>query len=123
MRYSQTVLDHFYHPRNVGSFVVDQYVGNAVVGTKGNGDVIQFQIQVMGGIIHEARFKAHGSCPTIAACSMLTEWVRGKTLVFADEITAPQLLQALDLPDIKLHCTFLAVDALKKTIQDYLMKC
>ena len=121
MSYSRAVLDHYENPRNVGAFNAhDVSVGTALVGAPSQGDVIKFQIRVDDtGIIYDARFKTYGCCAAIAASSLVTEWVKGKTLEQALGIRNTDIAKELDLPSLKIHCSILAEDAIKAAVQDY----
>ena len=119
--YSDKVLDHYENPRNVGKFTDDEEnVGTGMVGAPACGDVMRFQIKVSSdGIIEDARFKTYGCGSAIASSSLLTEWVRGKSLDEAGEISNIQIAQELSLPPVKIHCSVLAEDAIKAAIKDY----
>lgn len=121
MAYSDKVLDHYENPRNVGSFdKADTTVGTGMVGAPACGDVMKLQIKVNGnGIIEDARFKTYGCGSAIASSSLLTEWVKGKTLEEASEIKNSQIAEELALPPVKVHCSVLAEDAIKAAISDY----
>ncbi|MGM0552665.1 MAG: Fe-S cluster assembly scaffold IscU [Pseudomonadota bacterium] len=121
MAYSDKVLDHYENPRNVGSFdKSDEHVGTGMVGAPACGDVMKLQIKVNDeGIIEDARFKTYGCGSAIASSSLLTEWVRGKTLDEASEIKNTQIAEELALPPVKIHCSVLAEDAIKAAISDY----
>ena len=124
MAYSEKVLDHYENPRNVGSFEKgDTSVGTGMVGAPACGDVMKLQIKVNGsGVIEDARFKTYGCGSAIASSSLLTEWVKGKTLDEAGEIRNSQIAEELALPPVKLHCSVLAEDAIKAAITDYKQK-
>jgi nitrogen fixation protein NifU and related proteins len=124
MAYSQKVLDHYEHPRNVGSLdKADPSVGTGMVGAPACGDVMKLQIKVNGqGIIEDARFKTYGCGSAIASSSLLTEWVKGKTLEEAGCIKNTQIAEELALPPVKIHCSVLAEDAIKSAIEDYKRK-
>ncbi|MBI1195509.1 MAG: Fe-S cluster assembly scaffold IscU [Gammaproteobacteria bacterium] len=124
MAYSEKVLDHYEHPRNVGSFdKADLNVGTGMVGAPACGDVMRLQIKVNDeGIIEDARFKTYGCGSAIASSSLLTEWVKGKTLEQATEIKNTQIAEELALPPVKIHCSVLAEDAIKAAIADYMGK-
>lgn len=124
MSYSSQVLDHYENPRNVGAFnASDRDVGTAMVGAPSQGDVIKIQIRVdKRGIISDARFKTYGSCAAIAASSLVTEWVKGKTLDQALEIRNTDIAAELELPPLKIHCSILAQDAIKAAVQCYKRK-
>ncbi len=121
MAYSDKVLDHYENPRNVGSFDKDDSsVGTGMVGAPACGDVMRLQIKVSNdGIIEEARFKTYGCGSAIASSSLLTEWVKGKTLEEAQEIKNSDIAEELALPPVKVHCSVLAEDAIKAAIGDY----
>ena len=121
MSYSTKVIDHYENPRNVGSFdKSDQSVGTGMVGAPACGDVMKLQIKVnAAGIIEDARFKTYGCGSAIASSSLLTEWVKGKTLQEATEIKNTQIAEELALPPVKIHCSVLAEDAIKAALQDY----
>ena len=121
MAYSDKVLDHYENPRNVGSFDKgDKQVGTGMVGAPACGDVMKLQIKVGdNGIIEDARFKTYGCGSAIASSSLLTEWVKGKTLDEAREIKNTDIAAELALPPVKIHCSVLAEDAIKAAIQDY----
>ncbi len=124
MAYSDKVLDHYENPRNVGSFdKADTSVGTGMVGAPACGDVMKLQIKVNSqGVIEEARFKTYGCGSAIASSSLLTEWVKGKTLEQASEIKNSQIAEELALPPVKVHCSVLAEDAIKAAISDYRQK-
>lgn len=121
MSYSSKVLDHYENPRNVGSFEKDDVsVGTGMVGAPACGDVMKLQIKVdRNGVIEDARFKTYGCGSAIASSSLLTEWVKGKTLEQASEIKNSQIAEELALPPVKIHCSVLAEDAIKAAITDY----
>ena len=124
MAYSEKVIDHYEHPRNVGSFdKQDTQVGTGMVGAPACGDVMKLQIKVgEDGIIQDARFKTYGCGSAIASSSLVTEWVKGKTLDQAMEIKNTEIAQELALPPVKIHCSILAEDAIKAAIEDYRKK-
>lgn len=124
MSYSTKVIDHYENPRNVGSFdKLDQDVGTGMVGAPACGDVMKLQIKVNeAGIIEDARFKTYGCGSAIASSSLLTEWVKGKTLQEATEIKNTKIAEELALPPVKIHCSVLAEDAIKAAIADYYAK-
>ena len=124
MAYSDKVIDHYENPRNVGSFEKgDLTVGTGMVGAPACGDVMKLQIKVNEqGVIEDARFKTYGCGSAIASSSLLTEWVKGKTLDQAREIKNTQIAEELDLPPVKVHCSVLAEDAIKAAIEDYQQK-
>jgi nitrogen fixation NifU-like protein len=121
MAYSDKVLDHYENPRNVGSFdKEDQSVGTGMVGAPACGDVMRLQIKVNEqGVIEDARFKTYGCGSAIASSSLLTEWVKGKTLDEAQQIKNSEIAEELALPPVKVHCSVLAEDAIKAAIKDY----
>ncbi len=121
MAYSDKVLDHYENPRNVGSFDKgDSQVGTGMVGAPACGDVMKLQIKVSdSGVIEDAKFKTYGCGSAIASSSLLTEWVKGKTLAEAGEIKNTQIAEELALPPVKIHCSVLAEDAIKAAIDDY----
>lgn len=124
MAYSTKVLDHYENPRNVGSFDKnDEAVGTGMVGAPACGDVMKLQIRVNEqGVIEDARFKTYGCGSAIASSSLLTEWVKGKTLDEAGTIKNTQIAEELALPPVKIHCSVLAEDAIKAAIADYRRK-
>ncbi|HHO68694.1 MAG TPA: Fe-S cluster assembly scaffold IscU [Gammaproteobacteria bacterium] len=121
MAYSEKVLDHYENPRNVGSFdKSDTSVGTGMVGAPACGDVMKLQIKVNEqGVIEDARFKTYGCGSAIASSSLLTEWVKGKTLQEASQIKNTDIAEELALPPVKVHCSVLAEDAIKAAISDY----
>jgi len=121
MAYSEKVMDHYENPRNVGSFEKDATdVGTGMVGAPACGDVMKLQIRVnKAGVIEDARFKTYGCGSAIASSSLLTEWVKGKTLSEAQEIKNSDIAEELALPPVKVHCSVLAEDAIKAAISDY----
>ena len=121
MAYSDKVIDHYENPRNVGSFDKgDESVGTGMVGAPACGDVMKLQIKVgADGRIEDARFKTYGCGSAIASSSLVTEWVKGKTLDEATTIKNTQIAQELSLPPVKIHCSILAEDAIKAAVQDY----
>jgi nitrogen fixation NifU-like protein len=123
MAYSAKVLDHYENPRNVGSFSHgDVTIGTGIVGAPACGDVMKLQIKVEEGIIVDARFKTYGCGSAIASSSLITEWVKGKTLDQAGKITNSLIAEELALPPVKIHCSILAEDAIKAAIRDYQTK-
>ena len=124
MAYSEKLLDHYEHPRNVGSLDKnDPDVGTGLVGAPACGDVMKLQIKVDGaGVIQDAKFKTFGCGSAIASSSLVTEWVKGKTLEQALEIKNTDVAQELNLPPVKIHCSVLAEDAIKAAIADYQKK-
>jgi nitrogen fixation protein NifU and related proteins len=121
MAYSEKVLDHYENPRNVGKFDNgDDSIGTGMVGAPACGDVMRLQIKVSDqGIIEDARFKTYGCGSAIASSSLLTEWVKGKTLDEAQQIKNQEIADELALPPVKVHCSVLAEDAIKAAIEDY----
>ena len=124
MAYSDKVIDHYENPRNVGSFDKgDEAVGTGMVGAPACGDVMKLQIKVgADGRIEDARFKTYGCGSAIASSSLVTEWVKGKTLDQATQIKNTHIAQELSLPPVKIHCSILAEDAIKAAIADYRKK-
>lgn len=123
MAYSEKVLDHYENPRNVGSFAKDEAgVATGMVGAPACGDVMKLQIKVQDGIITDARFKTYGCGSAIASSSLVTEWVKGKTLDEAATIKNTAIAEELALPPVKIHCSILAEDAIKAAIEDYRKK-
>ena len=120
MAYSAKVLDHYENPRNVGVLdTLDANVGTGMVGAPACGDVMRLQIQINDeGVIEEAKFKTYGCGSAIASSSLLTEWVKGKTLDEAAEIKNTEIVEELELPPVKIHCSVLAEDAIKAAIND-----
>ena len=123
MSYSQKVLDHYENPRNVGSFdKTDADIGTGIVGAPACGDVMKLQIKVEDGVITDAKFKTYGCGSAIASSSLITEWVKGRTLDEAGKISNSQIAEELALPPVKIHCSILAEDAIKAAIKDYQTK-
>jgi nitrogen fixation NifU-like protein len=125
MAYSDKVVDHYENPRNVGSFAKDDAdVGTGMVGAPACGDVMKLQIKVNSetGVIEDARFKTYGCGSAIASSSLVTEWVKGKTLDEAATIKNSQIAEELALPPVKIHCSILAEDAIKAAVEDYRKK-
>ena len=124
MAYSEKVLDHYENPRNVGSFAKDaDDVGTGMVGAPACGDVMKLQIKVgRDGVIEDAKFKTYGCGSAIASSSLVTEWVKGKTLDQAETIRNTQIAEELALPPVKIHCSILAEDAIKAAVADYRKK-
>ena len=123
MAYSEKILDHYENPRNVGKMdTTDPTVGTGMVGAPACGDVMKLQIKVNGGVIEDAKFKTYGCGSAIASSSLLTEWVKGKTLDEAREIKNTDIVEELSLPPVKIHCSVLAEDAIKSAIKDYMDK-
>ena len=124
MAYSDKVIDHYENPRNVGSLDKnDPTVGTGMVGAPACGDVMKLQIKVEDGIITDAKFKTYGCGSAIASSSLVTEWVKGKTLEQASVIKNSEIAQELALPPVKIHCSILAEDAIRAAINDYQLKC
>jgi len=121
MAYSDKVIDHYENPRNVGSFdKSDEAVGTGMVGAPACGDVMKLQIRVNeAGIIEDARFKTYGCGSAIASSSLVTEWVKGRSLAEAATIKNTQIAEELALPPVKIHCSILAEDAIKAAVADY----
>ena len=121
--YSKAVLDHYENPRNVGSFDKDDVsVGTGLVGAPACGDVMRLQIKVEDGVITDARFKTYGCGSAIASSSLVTEWVKGRTLDEASTIKNMDIATELALPPVKIHCSILAEDAIKSAIANYRQK-
>ena len=123
MAYSDKVVDHYENPRNVGSFEKgDDTVGTGMVGAPACGDVMKLQIKVKDGIITDARFKTYGCGSAFASSSLVTEWVKGRTLEQAEAIKNSEIATELALPPVKIHCSILAEDAIKAAVADYRIK-
>ncbi|QEY26814.1 Fe-S cluster assembly scaffold IscU [Neisseria zalophi] len=124
MAYSDKVIDHYENPRNVGSFDKDDNdVGTGMVGAPACGDVMKLQIKVNdNGVIEDAKFKTYGCGSAIASSSLITEWVKGKSLDEALSIKNNQIAEELELPPVKVHCSILAEDAIKAAVSDYKKK-
>ena len=124
MAYSDKVVDHYENPRNVGKFDIDDTVGTGMVGAPACGDVMKLQIKVDNdtGIITDAKFKTYGCGSAIASSSLITEWVKGKTLDEAGSIKNSEIAEELALPPVKIHCSILAEDAIKAAVEDYRKK-
>jgi nitrogen fixation NifU-like protein len=124
MAYSDKVIDHYENPRNVGSFEKgDESVGTGMVGAPACGDVMKLQIKVNGeGVIEDAKFKTYGCGSAIASSSLITEWVKGKSLDEAMSIKNSEIAEELELPPVKVHCSILAEDAIKAAVADYKKK-
>ncbi|WP_343182531.1 Fe-S cluster assembly scaffold IscU [Buchnera aphidicola] len=125
MVYSKKILDHYENPRNVGSFknINSKKIGNALVGAPACGDVMKLQIKVnKNGIIEDACFKTYGCGSAIASSSLITEWIKGKSIEEAEKITNETIAKELELPPVKIHCSVLAEDAIKIAIRDYKKK-
>lgn len=124
MAYSDKVLDHYENPRNVGSLDKnDPSVGTGMVGAPACGDVMKLQIKIEDGIITDAKFKTYGCGSAIASSSLVTDWVKGKTLDQAMAIKNSDIAEELALPPVKIHCSILAEDAIRAAIHDYQLKC
>ena len=120
MAYSDKVIDHYENPRNVGSFSKDDLnVGTGMVGAPACGDVMKLQIKVENGVITDAKFKTYGCGSAIASSSLVTEWVKGKSLDEAAALRNSQIAEELALPPVKIHCSILAEDAIKAAVEDY----
>jgi len=120
MAYSEKVIEHYENPRNVGKMDAnDPTVGSGTVGAPACGDVMRLQIRVQDGVITDAKFKTYGCGSAIASSSLVTEWVKGKSLDEAGSIKNSQIAEELALPPVKIHCSILAEDAIKAAIQDY----
>tara|TARA_A100001015_G_C14665593_1_gene584787 strand:- start:137 stop:517 length:381 start_codon:yes stop_codon:yes gene_type:complete len=121
MAYSKQVLDHYENPRNVGSLDKDsENVGTGLVGAPACGDVMRLQIKVdKDGVIEDAKFKTYGCGSAIASSSLVTEWIKGRTLKEASEIKNTDIVEHLSLPPVKIHCSVLAEDAIRAAIEDY----
>ncbi len=120
MAYSNKVMDHYENPRNVGTLDSKaQKVGTGIVGAPACGDVMRLQIQVEEGVIADAKFKTYGCGSAIASSSLLTEWVKGKTIDDALKISNREIAEELELPPVKIHCSVLAEDAIKAAVADY----
>lgn len=119
MAYSEKVLDHYENPRNVGKMEIDDSVGTGMVGAPACGDVMKLQIKVKDGVIVDAKFKTYGCGSAIASSSLVTEWVKGKTLAEAETIKNSAIAEELALPPVKIHCSILAEDAIKAAVNDY----
>lgn len=124
MAYSEKVIDHYENPRNVGSFDnSDENVGSGMVGAPACGDVMKLQIKVNeAGVIEDAKFKTYGCGSAIASSSLITEWVKGKSLDEALAIKNSEIAEELELPPVKVHCSILAEDAIKAAVSDYKKK-
>jgi nitrogen fixation protein NifU and related proteins len=123
MAYSTQVLEHYENPKNVGKFdKLDPTIGTGLVGAPACGDVLQLQIKVEDNVITDAKFKTYGCGSAIASSSLVSEWVKGKTLDEASQIKNTQIAEELALPPVKIHCSILAEDAIKSAIADYKSK-
>ena len=120
MAYSEKILDHYENPRNVGKMdTTDPTVGTGMVGAPACGDVMKLQIKIEDNVITDAKFKTYGCGSAIASSSLLTEWVKGKTLGQAKDIKNTDIVEALSLPPVKIHCSVLAEDSIRAAIRDY----
>jgi nitrogen fixation NifU-like protein len=123
MAYSEKVLDHYDNPRNVGKMDMnDPHVGTGMVGAPACGDVMKLQIRIEDDIVTDAKFKTYGCGSAIASSSLLTEWVKGKTIHQVEEIKNTEIVEELQLPPVKIHCSVLAEDAIKSAVKDYINK-
>ncbi len=123
MAYSEKVLDHYNNPRNVGKMDMnDPHVGTGMVGARACGDVMKLQIRIEDDIVTDAKFKTYGCGSAIASSSLLTEWVKGKTIHQVEEIKNTEIVEELQLPPVKIHCSVLAEDAIKSAVKDYINK-
>lgn len=123
MAYSEKVLDHYNNPRNVGKMdMKDPNVGTGMVGAPACGDVMKLQIRIEDDIVTDAKFKTYGCGSAIASSSLLTEWVKGKTIHQVEEIKNTEIVEELNLPPVKIHCSVLAEDAIKSAVADYITK-
>jgi len=122
MAYSNAVIDHYENPRNVGKLEIDDTVGTGMVGAPACGDVMKLQIKVEDGIIIDAKFKTYGCWSAIASSSLVTEWIKGKTLAEAGSIKNTQIAEELALPPVKIHCSILAEAAIKAAVENYRTK-
>lgn len=123
MAYSNQVIDHYENPRNVGKIEIDDTVGTGMVGAPACGDVMKLQIKVNDqGVIEDAKFKTYGCGSAIASSSLVTEWLKGKTLDQAEQIKNSEIATELALPPVKIHCSILAEDAIKAAVADYKKK-
>ena len=123
MAYSDKVLDHYENPRNVGTFEDSDHVGTGMVGAPACGDVMKLQLKIdEQGIIEDAKFKTYGCGSAIASSSLVTEWVKGKSIDEAQKLSNTEIAEELALPPVKIHCSILAEDAIKAAIEDYKSK-
>jgi len=123
MAYSAKVLDHYNNPRNVGKMdMKDPHVGTGMVGAPACGDVMKLQIRIEDDIVTDAKFKTYGCGSAIASSSLLTEWVKGKTISDVQAIKNTEIVEELNLPPVKIHCSVLAEDAIKSEVKDYIDK-
>jgi nitrogen fixation NifU-like protein len=120
MAYSEKVLDHYNNPRNVGKMdPLDSHVGTGMVGAPACGDVMRLQIRIEDDVVTDAKFKTYGCGSAIASSSLLTEWVKGMTVSEVQSIKNTEIVEELNLPPVKIHCSVLAEDAIKSAIADY----
>ena len=123
MAYSDKVIDHYENPRNVGRMdEKDDDVGTGMVGAPACGDVMKLQIRIEDDVVTDAKFKTYGCGSAIASSSLLTEWVKGKTIHQVEEIKNTEIVEELQLPPVKIHCSVLAEDAIKSAVKDYIIK-
>ena len=122
MAYSDKVLDHYENPRNVGKWDPADNIGTGMVGAPACGDVMKLQIRIEDDIVTDAKFKTYGCGSAIASSSLLTEWVKGKTIHQVEEIKNTEIVEELQLPPVKIHCSVLAEDAIKSAVKDYINK-
>ena len=123
MAYSAKVLDHYNNPRNVGKMdMKDPHVGTGMVGAPACGDVMKLQIRIEDDIVTDAKFKTYGCGSAIASSSLLTEWVKGKTISDVQAIKNTEIVEELNLPPVKIHCSVLEEDAIKSAVKDYIDK-
>lgn len=123
MAYSDKVIDHYENPRNVGSFDKnDPEVATGMVGAPACGDVMKLQLKISDGVIQDAKFKTYGCGSAIASSSLVTEWVKGKSIEEAQALSNTEIAEELALPPVKIHCSILAEDAIKAAIEDYKSK-
>ena len=123
MAYSAKVLDHYNNPRNVGKMdMKDPHVGTGMVGAPACGDVMKLQIRIEDDVVTDAKFKTYGCGSAIASSSLLTEWVKGKTISDVQAIKNTEIVEELNLPPVKIHCSVLAEDAIKSAVKDYIDK-
>tara|TARA_B110000858_G_scaffold21911_1_gene22127 strand:+ start:114 stop:503 length:390 start_codon:yes stop_codon:yes gene_type:complete len=123
MAYSEKVLDHYNNPRNVGKMdPLDSHVGTGMVGAPACGDVMRLQIRIEDDVVTDAKFKTYGCGSAIASSSLLTEWVKGMTVSEVQSIKNTEIVEELNLPPVKIHCSVLAEDAIKSAVKDYINK-
>jgi nitrogen fixation NifU-like protein len=123
MAYSDQVLDHYNNPRNVGKMdPLDSHVGTGIVGAPACGDVMRLQIRIEDDVVTDAKFKTYGCGSAIASSSLLTEWVKGMTVSEVQSIKNTEIVEELNLPPVKIHCSVLAEDAIKSAVKDYINK-